>query len=74
MRRLVVLLLLWPAVASAQLAEEPKVTVTLTVEQAMLVVQTLGAISCQTVQAMVTCNRALETLRGIQRQVKEQQK
>ena len=53
---------------------EPKLTVKVTVEQAMLIAQTLGAISCPNVAALTTCQQAADLLRSIKEQAREQQK
>ena len=52
----------------------PRITLSVTIDQAQMVVETLGQIGCQNVQQMMTCQRAAELLRDIQRQVREQQK
>ncbi len=45
---------------------------TIEVEDAMLIVQTLGAIGCQNVQQLIVCERARDLLKTIQSQVKAQ--
>lgn len=62
-----------PALAQ-QLPTQPPVTLTLEVEDAMLIVQTLGQIGCQNVQQLMACNRAAALLLKIQDQVKAQGK
>jgi siroheme synthase len=66
------LLLLLAAPALAQ--EPPKVTVSMTVEQAQLVVQTLGQIGCQNVTQMAVCQQAVELLRDMREQLRAQVK
>ncbi len=62
-------------VQAQQPLEEPRVTLSLTIEQAKLLVETLGQISCQTVaQQLQGCDVAKVLLRDIKRQVLEQQK
>lgn len=60
--------------ALAQQAQqvEPKLKLELSVEDTMLIVQTLGQISCQTVQQLAMCNKAAALLADIQRQAKAQ--
>ena len=65
-------LLLLSAPAFAQ--EPPKVTVSMTVEQAQLVVQTLGQIGCQNVTQMAVCQQAVELLRDMREQLRAQVK
>ena len=61
--------------AQAQgLASEPKLTLRITTEQAMLLVQTLGAIGCQNVTQLMVCQQAAELLRDIREQAKMQGK
>ena len=62
------------ALAQQQLPAQPPVTLTLEVEDAMLIVQTLGQIGCQNVQQLMVCERAVTLLRKVQDQVKAQQK
>lgn len=47
---------------------------TVTVQQAMLIVETMKAIRCDTVQQMIVCQQAKELLEAIQAQAREQQK
>ncbi len=62
-------------VASAQAQElAPKLTLSVTTEQAHLIVQTLGAIGCQNVTQLVVCDQAKELLRAIREQATAQQK
>ena len=60
--------------AQAQQPLPPQVHLTVTVEQAQLMVETLGQIGCQNVQQMILCQRAADLLRELQRQVRDQQK
>ena len=60
-----------PALAQQK---QPPVTLTIEVEDAMLIVQTLGAIGCQSVQQLIMCERAVVLLRKVQDQVKAQGK
>jgi hypothetical protein len=60
--------------AEQQLPAQPPVTLTLEVEDAMLIVQTLGQIGCQNVQQLTACNRAAALLLKIKDQVKAQGK
>ena len=50
----------------------PKLTLSVTTEQAMLIVQTLGQIGCQNVTQLVICHQAAELLREIREQAKAQ--
>ena len=61
-------LLLAPTLAQAQVP----VTLTLQVEDVMLLVQTLGAIGCQNVQQLIVCEQARDLRKKIQDQVKLQ--
>ena len=67
------LLLGGPALAQ-QLPEQPKVTLSIEVEQARLIVETLKAIGCGTVAQLMVCNEATELLREMQKQLREQVK
>ena len=58
--------------AQQQLPAQPPVTLTVEVDEAMLVVQTLGQIGCQNVQQLMVCERAKRLLKKIQDQVKLQ--
>ncbi len=69
---LVLVGLLFAPVAFAQ--ETPKITLLVTVDQAMLLVQTLGAIGCQNVTQLMVCQQAAELLRDIREQAKLQVK
>jgi len=61
--------------ASAWGQEQPtQVSLILTADQARLIVQTLGQLSCPTVAAMAQCRVAEETLREMQRQLRDQVK
>ena len=51
---------------------EPKLTLHVTAEQAMLIAQTLGAISCPNVTALTMCQHAADLLRSIREQAKAQ--
>ncbi len=53
-------------------SNEPKLTLQVTVDQAMLIAQTLGAIACPNVTAMMTCQQAAELLRSIKEQARTQ--
>ena len=53
---------------------EPKLTLHVTTDQAMLLVQTLGAIGCQNVTQLMVCQQAAELLREIREQAKMQGK
>lgn len=44
----------------------------LSVDDTMLIVETLGQISCPNVAALATCNRAVDLLAEIKKQVKAQ--
>ena len=52
----------------------PGVSLKLSVEQTKLIVQTLGAIGCQSVTQLAMCNDALALLKDIQAQAREQMK
>ena len=54
------------------LAQDAKLTLQVTTEQAMLIVQTLGAIGCQNVTQLAVCQQAAELLRDIREQAKAQ--
>jgi siroheme synthase len=69
-KALALLLLAAPALAQ----ESPKVTVSMTMEQAQLVVQTLGQIGCQNVTQMAVCQQAVELLRDMREQLRAQVK
>lgn len=71
-RKALVLLLLVAAPALAQ--EPPKLTLSVTTEQAQLVVQTLGQIGCSNVTQLAICQQAVELLRDMRDQIKVQQK
>ena len=60
--------------ASLAQAQEvaPKVTLSITVEQAQLIVQTLGQIGCQNVSQLVICQQAADLLRDMREQIKAQ--
>ena len=45
---------------------------TVTADQAQLMVQVLGAVACPTVAQMVTCQKARELLESIQSQARQQ--
>ena len=61
--------------ASLAQAQEPlKLTLSVTTEQAQLIVQTLGAIACQNVTQLAVCQQAVELLRDVREQVKAQAK
>ena len=75
MRWLVLGLLLCGAPALAQqLPTQPPVTLTISVEQAMLIDQTLGQIGCANVQQLMVCMQALDLRSIIHEQVKAQDK
>lgn len=54
------------------ITEPGKLHLNLTVEQTMLIVQTLGQIGCQTVEQLARCNDAAALLAEIKRQAKAQ--
>jgi hypothetical protein len=62
--------------ASLAQAQEvvPKVTLSITVEQAQLIVQTLGQIGCQNVTQLAVCQQAADLLRDMREQIKAQVK
>ena len=60
--------------ALAQLEPPTKVTLSIEVEQARLIVETLKAIGCGTVAQMMVCNEAAKLLRDMQEQLREQVK
>jgi hypothetical protein len=63
------------SLAQAQdIPTQPKLTLSLTVEQAQLIVQTLGAIGCQNVTQLAICQQAVDLLRDIREQAKAQAK
>ena len=63
------------SLAQAQgLPSEPKLTLKVTTEEAMLIVQTLGAIGCRNVTELMTCQQAADLLRSIREQVRGQEK
>lgn len=62
------------SVAQAQGLGEPKLALSVTAEQAMLIVQTLEAIGCQSVKQLVVCQGAIELLHSIREQAKAQGK
>lgn len=50
----------------------PGVSLRLTTDQAMVIVETLGQISCQTVRDLARCNEVAALLANIKQQVKAQ--
>ena len=66
-------LLGFASMAQAQEPVEPKLTLRVTVDQAMLIAQTLGAIRCGTVAELTMCTAAGELLRSIKEQARGQQ-
>ena len=76
MRRLIAVMLLLggPALAQQPITGVPPLHLEVTVEQAMLIVQTLGAISCQNVTQLAVCQQAVELLRDMREQIKAQGK
>lgn len=70
----------WPVLAAAMLLAGPaladevanRVTLRLEVEQAKLIVQTLGAIGCGNVTQMIVCHQAEALLHEMQKQLNEQ--
>ena len=50
----------------------PQVRLALTIEEAKLVVDTLGSIACPDVRRLVVCNEAMALLEKIKVQAKEQ--
>lgn len=65
-------LLGFASLAQAQEVGEPKVNLRVSIEQAMLIVQTLGQIGCQNVTQLIICQQAAELLREIREQAKAQ--
>jgi Lon protease-like protein len=62
----------WCSLASA---EEPvKLTLSLTVEEAMLMVQTLSQLRCQSVSELAVCQKALDLIHSIREQATKQVK
>jgi hypothetical protein len=57
-----------------QLPAQPPVTLSVEVRDAMLVVETLKAIGCPSVQQLIVCQQAVDLIRKIQDQVKAQEK
>ena len=55
-------------------APEQKVALSLTVEQVKLIAEALPMIGCQNVAALIKCQMAIDLLREIQRQAREQVK
>jgi hypothetical protein len=53
---------------SAEEHLQPSVKLTVTLDQAKLIVETLGAVSCPTVRQLATCNAAAALLKEIQQQ------
>ena len=75
MRRLAIigaLLLGGPALAQQPITGVPPLHLEVTVEQAQLIVQTLGAIGCQNVTQLAICQQAVELLRNMREQIKAQ--
>lgn len=56
--------------AGAQELQPQDLTLKVTIEDAMLIAQTLGAIQCGTVTQLAVCQRAAALLRAIQEQAK----
>lgn len=69
-----VLLLGLLAAAPSLAQEQPRLKLDVSVEDAMLIVQTLEAIPCGTVRQIMVCEAALTLLRGIREQAKAQQR
>jgi hypothetical protein len=57
---------------AAYAQQQPAFHLSVTTEQAQLLVQVLGAVSCPTVAQMVTCQKAKELLEAIQQQARDQ--
>ena len=68
------LLLGGPALAQQPITGVPPLHLQVTVEQAQLVVQTLGAIACQNVTQLVVCQQAVELLASLREQIRAQGK
>lgn len=60
-----------PARAQVQ---QPPIKLELSTDQAMLIVETLGQISCQKVSEQASCQLALQTIKDIQAQSRPQVK
>lgn len=74
MRTLLLLAFLGAAsIAHAQEPASPPVTLTLSQDEAQMIVQTLNQISCPTVAALKTCNAAAALVAKVQAQVLAQQ-
>lgn len=68
----VIVLLGGPALAQHPVTGVPPLHLEITVEQAQLIVQTLGAISCQNVTQLAICQQAVDLLKNMREQVKAQ--
>ncbi len=66
------LLLGGPALAQQPITGAPPLRLEMTTEQAMLIVQTLGAISCPNVTQLAICQQAVELLKSLREQIKGQ--
>ena len=74
MKRLVIALVgLWPSLATAQQPGQ-QVDLRLSIPDTQLVVQTLGRVACPDVQTMETCQQAVDILKKIREQVRQQVK
>lgn len=76
MRRAVLALGFVCALAAAARAQQPQqdVTLKLSVDQAMLVVETLKQVRCDSVAALILCEKAKAILEAVQAQAREQLK
>lgn len=76
MRRLLSAGVLLGLVVSAQAQQPPadasSLTLRVSTEEAMLIVQTLGAIGCQNVTQLAVCQRAADLLKSLREQLKAQ--
>lgn len=72
MRRNLLALALLGIATSAIAGEAERVKLDLSAEQAQLIVQTLGQISCPNVASLANCRLAEATLRAIQQQASQQ--
>ena len=66
------LLLGGPALAQQMQLAPPPVVLSIEVDQAQLIVETLKAINCGTVAQLMVCNEAITLLREMQQQLRKQ--
>lgn len=52
--------------------DQPKLTLQVTTEQAMLISQTLERVNCPTVREFVVCQQVVDLLKSLREQVKAQ--